>query len=270
MSFAEVFTMSFFVLFGLAMLISSIGFYKFIYFISLGYGFSIAAIGVALIILFRGVMNPILFLMCVMFVIYGCRLGGYLAMREWKNASYRQHMKAEVNDGSTMPFFVKVCIWVMCALLYVLEVSPVFFRLQNGGAVDGITIVGAVIMACGILLESMSDHQKSAAKKINPKRFCDTGLFRIVRCPNYLGEMIFWTGVVITAIGAAFGWQWVVIAIGYVGIIFVMFSGARRLEIRQDKNYGSDPEYQKYVSTVPILLPFIPLYSVKKHKWLVA
>jgi hypothetical protein len=24
------------------------------------------------------------------------------------------------------------------------------------------------------------------------------------------------------------------------------------------------------VTTVPILLPFIPLYSVKKHKWLVA
>ena len=29
-------------------------------------------------------------------------------------------------------------------------------------------------------------------------------------------------------------------------------------------------EYQQYVKTVPILLPFIPLYSVKKHKWLVA
>jgi hypothetical protein len=49
-----------------------------------------------------------------------------------------------------------------------------------------------------------------------------------------------------------------------------MFSGARRLELRQDKNYGADPEYRKYVTTVPILLPFIPLYSVKKHKWLVA
>ena len=60
------------------------------------------------------------------------------------------------------------------------------------------------------------------------------------------------------------------VAIGYIGIIFVMFSGARRLEIRQDKNYGNDPEYQKYVTTVPILVPFIPLYSVKKHKWLVA
>ena len=49
-----------------------------------------------------------------------------------------------------------------------------------------------------------------------------------------------------------------------------MFSGARRLEIRQNKNYGSDPEYRKYVKTVPILVPFIPLYSVEKYKWLTA
>ena len=49
-----------------------------------------------------------------------------------------------------------------------------------------------------------------------------------------------------------------------------MFSGARRLEIRQNKNYGRDPEYQAYVKSVPILLPFVPLYSVEKYKWLVA
>ena len=56
---------------------------------------------------------------------------------------------------------------------------------------------------------------------------------------------------------------------GYVGIIFVMFSGARRLEVRQNKNYGDDPEYQRYVKTVPIMLPFIPLYSVEKYKFLI-
>jgi len=49
-----------------------------------------------------------------------------------------------------------------------------------------------------------------------------------------------------------------------------MFSGARRLEVRQNKNYGADPEYQVYVRSVPILLPFIPLYSVEKYKFLVA
>lgn len=47
-------------------------------------------------------------------------------------------------------------------------------------------------------------------------------------------------------------------------------SGARRLELRQDKNYGADPEYQEYVRKVPIIIPFIPLYSVKKYKFLVA
>ena len=34
---------------------------------------------------------------------------------------------------------------------------------------------------------------------------------------------------------------------------------------------GMTPEeYQQYVKTVPIMVPFIPLYSVEKYKWLVA
>ena len=146
-----------------------------------------------------------------------------------------------------------------------------FYRLHNGAGTNVFTWIGAAIMICGVALESAADIQKNNAKKINPRRFVDTGLYRIVRCPNYLGEMIFWTGVLISGIGAVstIG-QWVVVLIGYIGIIFVMFSGARRLEIRQNKNYGNDPEYQKYVKPVPILVPFIPLYSVEKYKWLVA
>ena len=58
--------------------------------------------------------------------------------------------------------------------------------------------------------------------------------------------------------------------LGYVGIVFVMFSGARRLEIRQNKNYGGDPEYQASVESTPIMIPFVPLYSVEKYKFLVA
>jgi steroid 5-alpha reductase family enzyme len=65
-------------------------------------------------------------------------------------------------------------------------------------------------------------------------------------------------------------WQWALSLLGFALITWVMFSGARRLELRQDKNYGADPEYQEYVRTVPILIPFIPLYSVKKYKFLAA
>ena len=57
---------------------------------------------------------------------------------------------------------------------------------------------------------------------------------------------------------------------GLILIFFVMFSGARRLELRQNASYSNDPEYQKYVKTVPIILPFIPLYSVVKYKFLIA
>ena len=266
-----VFPTNFWLLFAAAMIISSIGFKNYVWFISLGYGFSIAGEGLLMLILYGQNLTLGTIICCILFIIYGLRLGGYLAIREFKSSSYKKNMTGEIKDGKTVPFGVKIAIWVTCAALYVTQVSGVFYRLHNASGSNIFTYIGAVIMVLGVVLESAADIQKNNAKKINPRRFVDTGLYRIVRCPNYLGEMIFWTGVLISGIGAVSGiGQWVVVLIGYIGIIFVMFSGARRLEIRQDKNYGKDPEYQKYVTSVPILLPFIPLYSVKKHKWLVA
>ena len=265
-----VFPLNFWILFGICMLVSAIGFKNYVWFISLGYGFSIAAQGVAMLIMYGQSLTLGTIITCVLFILYGLRLGGYLAIREFGGSAYKKNMKGEIKDGKTVPFGVKIAIWTSCAVLYVTQVSGVFYRLLNAAQDNVMVFVGAAVMLLGVSLETAADIQKNNAKKVNPRRFVDTGLYRIVRCPNYLGEMIFWTGVLLTAIGAVSGWQWVVVAIGYIGIIFVMFSGARRLEIRQDKNYGNDPEYQKYVTTVPILLPFIPLYSVKKHKWLVA
>ena len=47
-----------------------------------------------------------------------------------------------------------------------------------------------------------------------------------------------------------------------------MFSGARRLELRQAENYGNDPEFQAYIKKTPIIIPFVPIYSVAKYSWL--
>lgn len=264
------FSMELLWLFVAAMTISAIGFKNYVWFISLGYGFSIAGEGILLLCLFGKSLTFGTVLCCALLVAYGLRLGGYLAIRERKSSSYKKNMTGEIKDGKTIPFGVKVAIWVTCALLYVTQVSAVFYRMQNEGADGPWVYIGAAVMLLGLILESWADVQKNNAKKKNPRRFVDTGLYRLVRCPNYLGEMIFWTGVLLSGIGSVSGLQWILVGIGYVGIVFVMFSGARRLELRQDKNYGADPEYQRYVSTVPILLPLIPLYSVKKHKWLIA
>lgn len=270
----EVFVMgnilSFIIMLLVALVVSSCGFYKYVYFISLGYGFSIAAFGIAMPIMFFDELSVGTVIACILFVIYGCRLGGYLLLREIKSASYRSTMKKEIKDGKSMKMVAKVSIWVSCALLYVCQVSPVFFRLQNGEKTSVSCIIGTIIMACGIILESAADMQKSKAKAKNPHRFCDTGLYKIVRCPNYLGEVLFWTGVFVSGCGALDGaWQWIAAIFGYVCIVYIMFGGARRLELRQNRNYGENPEYQEYVKKTPILIPFVPLYSVAKYKWLV-
>ena len=254
-----------------ALIVSSIGFKKYVWFISIGYGFSVAAIGVTLLWYFSGRFDWGLTLACVLFILYGMRLGGYLTYREVKKASYNKKMKSEIKDGKGMSVIAKCGIWVSAALLYACEVSPVVFRLENGSGTDGWLIAGIIIMAIGIVTETTADVQKSLAKRENPGRFVDTGLYRLVRCPNYLGEMLFWTGVFITGISSNAGaGQWIAALAGYLGIIYVMFGGARRLEMRQDRTYKDDPEYWEYKNKTPIMIPFIPLYSVSKYKWLVA
>ena len=254
-----------------ALVFSSIGFKKYVWFISIGYGLSVAAIGVALLIAGREQLTAGTTCACVLFILYGLRLGGYLAFRELRSSSYNSKMKTEIKSGDDMSVVAKCAIWVTAALLYACQTSPVIFRFSNGSGTDTLLVIGLVISVVGLIVETAADLQKNAAKKANPGRFVDTGLFRIVRCPNYFGEMLFWTGVFVGGITIYAGpLQWIAALLGYLGIIYVMFGGARRLEIRQNKSYGDDPEYQRYVKTTPIMIPLVPIYSVEKYKWLVA
>ncbi len=261
----------FWILFIVSMVISALGWKKFIYFISLGYGFSIAGCAVAMAIVYWQQLTWATALLCLILFAYGCRLGGYLLIREIKSATYKKVLKE--NSSESYPFVLTVVIWVACAFLYMAEVAPVAARLDNMAANQPISDlwawIGGAVMLLGVLLETIADAQKSAAKKIDPHRFVDTGLYRMVRCPNYFGEVVTWTGCLLVCIGASCSWwQWLISILGYVGIVYIMFSGARRLEIRQNKNYGDDPRYQEYVKTTPILIPFLPIYSVERYEWL--
>ena len=275
MSFAETihaaFPASAWVLLAVCAVMSAVGFYKFVYFLSVGYGFAVTGAGVAILVLYGSGMSVWGWILCVLLAVYGIRLGGFLLWREIKSASYRKTLKEATGGGKPIPVFVKVVIWLCVVLMYGMQVSPVFYRAAHGDVGGPAAIAGACIMVLALVLESTADKQKSAAKKENPHRFCDTGLYRFVRCPNYLGEVLFWTGVLISGISALQGWlQWTLAAIGYLLIVYVMFSGAKRLEIRQNKNYGADPAYRAYADSTPILLPFVPLYHLTNARFIVA
>ena len=241
------------------------GFKDFVWFMSVGYGFAVMCIGIFHLVfgLINGTLTAATAVMAALFVIYGYRLGGYILKRELTNAAYKKTLES---TGSTkaMPIPVSVFMWVYSMLMYTAQTSAVTYRIMNRANDNVFAWIGIAIMACAILGEATADKQKSAAKKVNPKRFCDTGLYKYVRCPNYFSEVMFWVGVTVSGIGAVQGAQWVIVLIALCLITFVMYNSAQRLELRHEKTYGLDPEYQKYSDTVPLLFPFTKQYHSMK------
>lgn len=253
----------------------AVGFYKFVYFLSIGYGFAVAGGGIAILIM--ALISPseapilIIAIQALLFLAYGIRLSGFLLIRELKNASFRKTDVAKdtlaKNNEKKMPVFVLATIWVFVSILYTAQVSPMLFRYDNGSTDIVVPAVGFAISICGLVLETIADNQKSAQKKKNPGMVATEGLYRIVRCPNYFGEITFWTGVFVSGITAySTVGQWITAIIAYIAIVYIMFNGAQRLERRQMARYGDDKAYNDYASKTPIIIPLLPIYHLNKKK----
>lgn len=251
----------------------AVGFYKFVYFLSIGYGFAVAGGGIAILIM--SIVNPtatpiwLVAIQALLFLAYGIRLSGFLLVRELKNASFKKTDVAKdtlaKNNEKKMPVFVLATIWVFVSILYTAQVSPMLFRYNNASEDILVPIIGVVISILGLVLEAVADNQKSAQKKENPNMVATKGLYKIVRCPNYLGEIIFWTGIFISGITtyATVG-QWITAIVAYICIVYIMFNGAQRLEKRQMARYGEDKEYNDYANKTPIIIPLLPIYHLNK------
>lgn len=248
----------------------AVGFYKFVYFLSIGYGFAVAGGGIAVFImaLVVGTEAPlwVLLVQSALFLTYGIRLSGFLLVREIKNAAYRKTLKEATGNEKKMPFFVLFTIWVCVAILYTAQVSPMLFRVTNNTTGVILPVIGFAVSVFGLILESIADNQKSAQKKENPDMVATKGLYKMCRCPNYLGEIIFWTGVFVSGINtySTVG-QWITAIIAYICIVFIMFNGAQRLEKRQMARYGGNKEYNDYANKTPIIIPLLPIYHLNKQ-----
>ena len=258
------------IFFVLSLLVCLCGFKKYVYFMSIGYGFSVAIIGAAMAVMSLMGIYPAAglahYLQFALFVIYGFRLSGFLLIRELKNAAYRKTLAEATGDESKMPFFVKVVMWLTMGVLYTAQTSGVAFRLFNGGEGTICQWIGIAISAFGIILEAIADQQKSAQKAKRPDMVATEQLYKIVRCPNYFGEILFWTGVTVSSLDILKGaGQWITVIIAYILIVFIMFNGAQRLEKRQMKRYGNNAEYKAYADKTPIIIPLLPIYHLNKQ-----
>jgi len=252
----------------LCLIWSALGFKRVEYFVSLGYAASVAVQAIAFPILYRNTIKGLALLQSGLLLAYGLRLGIFLALRG-RVPSFQKQQAENKARGIKVDGLMKVAIWVGVSFLYVLLFLPALLTMsaQARGMALVSAPVGILLMSAGLGLEACADWQKSRAKRRNPSRFCDVGLYRVVRFPNYFGEMVFWLGVWVSA-NSTFQTlsTWALGSLGFLFIILVMVGAGRRLELKQDKIYGSDAAYKAYSRRVPILFPFLPIYSLQSPK----
>jgi len=261
------------ILLAVSLVLSVVGFIRLVYFISIGYGLAVAGIATATLIVYRSAIDPWALVQGLLLVIYGLRLAGYLAFRE-RQAVFQNEREALSDGALGAQMLLKPVVWIGVALLYVAMCSPLMFHLSRltvesagGGsaaATSALLPIGLALCALGIATEAMADLEKSRFKKRDPSAFCSLGLYRVVRCPNYFGEILVWTGGWVAGIPFYSDWAaWLISLAGLVVIVLIMLGSAKRLEEKQIARYGTQEAYQDYASSVPVLIPLVPLYSLK-------
>jgi steroid 5-alpha reductase family enzyme len=127
----------------------------------------------------------------------------------------------------------------------------------GGNGVTPFVIVGAVILAVGLIVEAISDAQKQRAKVADDSRWIDSGLFSRSRHPNYLGEIIVQVGIIVAGLGSADGSLLLLISgiIAPLYIVILMLSATTGGELSKEKKYGENADFRAYAERSGALLP---------------
>ncbi len=193
-------------------------------------------------------------LLTLLIIVWATRLGVFLLKR----------VKAAGSDGrfdDLKDFSTFFMVWNLQALwiTFTLLSSLIIFTSNHSGNLEIYDYIGLITWISGLFIEVVADKQKSDFKNdiSNKNKFISTGLWKYSRHPNYLGEIILWTGITIIAIPLFSGWSWLgLISPVFVFIMLKFISGVRILENRADMKWGKDKEYLKYKNSTPEIFPF--------------
>lgn len=187
-----------------------------------------------------------------MVTVWAARLGTFLARRIHKDG---KDGRFDTIKQSAPRFFVA---WTLQGLWVSLTALAVLIVLTTPGdpAVGAVDVVGWTIWVAGFGLEVVADRQKSAFRARDTGRWIDEGVWSWSRHPNYLGEIVLWVGICVSAATTFSGWRWVgVVSPVFVAFLLLRVSGIPMLERRADKRWGGDPDYEAYKERMPVLVP---------------
>lgn len=131
-------------------------------------------------------------------------------------------------------------------------------------SVSGLNLFsGITIWAIGICVEIVSDVQKYRFNASTPSgkqtTWIATGLWTWSRHPNYLGEIMLWTGFALACVGDVrqrTATDMMLIAITPIwSLFFLVFTSLMLLEKSAERKWGASSAWKRYKRRTPVLLP---------------
>lgn len=208
-----------------------------------------------LMLLGAGDLQPVRIVIAALILAWSLRLGGYLLVRilRTKRDVRFDGIRENPLRFGTFWFFQGLTVWLV--------LLPATLALSRAGewSFSWTTVTGGLVWALGFGIETIADYQKYRFRNRpeNSGRFIQSGLWRTARHPNYFGEMLCWWGIFIIAAPALSGWQWLA-AIGplYLTLLLRFGTGVPTVARQQQKKYGHLPEFQEYLRTSRLLIPW--------------
>jgi len=225
---------------------------------------------------FHSGFEPRLLLMALVVSAWGFRLtynfsrrGGY-SIKFWTGTEdYRWSVlrsKPELSAGWKWMLFNFLFISLYQMGLILLITLPAV-RSMGGGALTWADGLIAVLILLFILTETIADQQQwnyhrdknkalaegGEVKEQYKKGFVDTGLWGIVRHPNYASELAIWIVFYFFSVSATGSWlNWSVI--GAI-LLVLLFWGSSNFS--ESISSGKYPQYAEYRKRIPRFIPFL-------------
>ncbi|XP_019433695.1 PREDICTED: uncharacterized protein C594.04c-like isoform X2 [Lupinus angustifolius] len=190
-------------------------------------------------------------------VLWGTRLAFFLLLRILQWGEDRRFDEMRQNLGKLVVFWTFQAVWVWAVSLPVTLVNS----SDRNPFLQAADIAGWVMWSVGFIIEGTADQQKLHFKQApeNRGKWCNVGLWKYSRHPNYFGELLLWWGIFVASSPVLNGAEWLVI-IGpiFLTLLLLFISGIPLLEESADKKFGNVDGYRIYKQRTSPLIPLPP------------
>ena len=146
-------------------------------------------------------------------------------------------------------------LWVFITMNVVIVINSQASSAPPLGIWDAI---GLTVWILGFGIEVIADNQKMSFNAIpeNRGKWIDEGLWSFSRHPNYLGEILLWSGIACFGISCFTGFERIAwVSPVFIYLLLTKVSGIPILDKRALTKWGNDPDYLHYRANTPRLFP---------------